>query len=176
MPVLRCSAARGDESYRRSEATRKRQQATGNFTRGRGKISPETRGRVAQRAAASDRCAPTGVRSRRPDLTQRRKVRNAARRFFVGGGFAYFAPLRGIGSAGFDDRMARPKPRQNDFDNTPPKPETKSTIGNRKSEFPGSRPRLHSAPITDTLGLPRTTCLGELRLSAERMPAIDPRT
>ncbi len=57
---------------------------------------PETRGRVAQRAAASDRCVLTGVRSRQPDLTPSREVRNAANRFFVGCGFAsFFAPLRG---------------------------------------------------------------------------------
>ncbi len=56
----------------------------------------EFRGRVAQRAAASDRCAPTGVRSRQPDLTQMREVRHAARRFFVAGGLAsFFASLRG---------------------------------------------------------------------------------
>ena len=47
-------------------------------------------------AAASDRCAPTGDRSRQPDLTRRRQVRHAAKRFFVAGGFAsFFAPLRG---------------------------------------------------------------------------------
>jgi hypothetical protein len=56
----------------------------------------EFRGRVAQMAAASDRRAPTGVRAWQPDLTRSREVRNAARRSFVGGGFAsFFAPLRG---------------------------------------------------------------------------------
>ncbi len=48
------------------------------------------------RVAASDWCAPAGVRARQPDLTQSRQVRNAARGFFVGGGFAYLASWRGI--------------------------------------------------------------------------------